>query len=191
MREITDKFELENLEEELSVSSNCEIKKILGFIGCVSYSSINVDVSQKSDSNCSSSFIWVITDAKLVGEIYENQPIYEIVRVKLYPIVSKSKVSSDAYDWMKCIKKYFCWGFYYSLKHNLLLSKETFYWNYNMYKNFNVPERWRLPCMQGYINIAKEQIIGNKQVIIFHFELINFYIWWWVSYESICNKPYL
>jgi len=72
VREIKDPLEVENLEEELLLASNYEIKRIYGFMGFIRI----YDVT----------FICLITESREVGEIIPGQPINLIERVKLYPV---------------------------------------------------------------------------------------------------------
>lgn len=36
-----------------------------------------------------------------------------------------------------------------------------YYWNYHMYRIFDVPSRWRIVCIQGYF-YAEEQLLNHE-----------------------------
>ena len=73
--------------------------------------------------------------------------------------------------------------FYYSMKYNLLFSRERlnkigkegksfnwktidneYYWNFNMYKIFDVPARWRTIWIQGYFYIEQQELVDQVKV---------------------------
>lgn len=41
---------------------------------------------------------------------------------------------------------------------------DPFYWNFNMYKVYNVPIKWRIICIQGYFEVKMQQLIDNQQI---------------------------
>ena len=74
-------------------------------------------------------------------------------------------------------------GFYFSLKYNLLFSRERFskipqdakefdlrstdneyYWNFHMYRIFDVPNRWRTICIQGYFFAEEQELVDQVKI---------------------------